>query len=145
MVWIYATLPLAALFGLSISSYNSCAVASIEKLVLKRELRDVALKMLAMLVAAFVLMAWQAAAAMPPRLPADQATLTIAVVGGIILGLGACLNGACFVGTVMRASQGRIGFLLTIAGMFGALLVYPEIYILPTENARPRSDWIALD
>ena len=145
MVWIYATLPLAALFGLCISSYNSCAVASMERLVLARELRDVGLKALAMLVAAFVLMAWQASAATPPRLPAAQDTMTVAVAGGIILGLGASLNGACFVGTVMRAAQGRIGFLLTIVGMYGALLVYPEIYVLPTEGARPRADWIKLD
>ena len=49
---------------------------------------------------------------------ASSFTLTWApVVGGAFYGLGALVNGACALGTLVRISEGRIAFLATFPGI----------------------------
>lgn len=50
------------------------------------------------------------------------------VVGGLILGAGAVVNGACTTGTIARIGSGEYAYLLTIAGFFSGCLLAPRVF-----------------
>ncbi len=75
-----------------------------------------------------------------PLVHLDLATLHLAgygmhwafLLGGVIFGLGAALNGACSVSTATRLSSGDISMLFTIAGWLLGWLLFDYIGINPS-------------
>lgn len=56
---------------------------------------------------------WPASVGLPVRL---AVTPTI-VLGGMLLGLGSALNGACFVGSIVRLTAGELNYAFTLLGL----------------------------
>lgn len=50
------------------------------------------------------------------------------MIGGLILGIGAVVNGACTTGTIARIGSGEYAYLLTIAGFFVGCLLAPRVF-----------------
>jgi len=50
------------------------------------------------------------------------------VIGGLILGIGAVVNGACTVGTVARIGSGEYAYGLTLLGFFLGCVLAPHIF-----------------
>ncbi len=111
----------ALLTGFAIQRGNTCTVVAVRDLLHKRDPR----RLLAILHA----MAWVAGLAacsgllFGHPLPAAAFAAGGAVVtGGVLLGLGAVVNGACAVGTIARLGNGEWAWLATLPGLLvGAL------------------------
>jgi uncharacterized membrane protein YedE/YeeE len=54
------------------------------------------------------------------------------LVGAVMLGAGAVLNGACVVGTVARLGRGQWAYAATPLGFFAGCLIVPAVVSLPT-------------
>ena len=50
-------------------------------------------------------------------LPGEMAALAGAITGGLLLGLGALINGGCYLGSVLYLGSGNLNFLLTLVGI----------------------------
>ncbi|MBV8972083.1 MAG: YeeE/YedE family protein [Sphingomonadaceae bacterium] len=107
----------AAAMGFAIQRGATCTVAAVaEVLDRRRANRLIALVETALWVAAGVLAARAlgVATALPPSFPVTAAT----VAGGVLLGLGAVVNGACVFGAVARLGSGEWAFVATPVGFY---------------------------
>ncbi|MFN6146191.1 MAG: YeeE/YedE thiosulfate transporter family protein, partial [Planctomycetota bacterium] len=111
----------ALLTGFAIQRGNTCTVVAVRELLHKRDPR----RLLAILHA----MAWVAGLAACSGLLFDQplpaaavAASGAVVAGGVLLGLGAIVNGACAIGAIARIGNGEWAWLATLPGLLvGAL------------------------
>ncbi|MBM3974255.1 MAG: hypothetical protein FJ301_09175 [Planctomycetes bacterium] len=111
----------ALLTGFAIQRGNTCTVVAVRDLLQKRGPQ----RLLAILHA----MAWVAGLAACSDLlfgyPLPAITFAVSgavIAGGVLLGLGAVVNGACAVGTIARLGNGEWAWLATLPGLLvGAL------------------------
>jgi uncharacterized membrane protein YedE/YeeE len=123
-VWFAAIVCVAAM-GFAIQRGGTCTVAAVDELLTNRR----AHRLLAMLeaslwVAGGLALAQLAhlAGSMPPGFAVNVWT----VAGGVLLGLGAWVNGACVFGAVARLGSGEWAYAVTPLGFFvGCLSVAP--------------------
>lgn len=107
----------AALMGFAIQRGATCTVAAVDELLTKRRAtRLVAMAEASLWVAGGLLLA--AALTPLPAMPAGFALSGWTLAGGVLLGLGAWLNGACVFGAVARLGSGEWAYALTPAGYF---------------------------
>lgn len=108
--------PLAFFAGFALQRGNICAVAAVREGVEEGDWR----RFLALLeCAAWALFGLLLAAAfgwMPLREWPAQPSLTSAILGGALFGVGALVNGACTMGTIGRLGAGELAFLAMPAG-----------------------------
>ena len=107
----------AALMGYAIQSGATCMVYAVTELIEKRRATRIAAMLEAGLWVAVVLTLArlnQSAPAAPPGIDVTMMT----VLGGVLLGLGAFVNGACVFGSVARFGSGELGFAFTPLGYF---------------------------
>ena len=105
----------AGLMGYAIQSGATCTVYAVSELIEKRRAsRIVALLEAGLWVAATLIIA--ALLQMTPVRAAAFELSRLTILGGILLGLGAYVNGACVFGSVARVGSGEIGFLITPLG-----------------------------
>lgn len=140
----------AGVMGFAVQRGATCTVAAVQEVVAERRFGRLAALVEAALWVAGGLLAAQALHLMP-KLPAGYAITAWTVVGSILLGLGAWINGACIVGAVARLGSGEwayaatpIGFYLgcvTVATVFGAHAPKPLDEGSPLLRA---SAWLAL-
>lgn len=124
-----ADLGLALLaFGIGVLLVRAslCSVACLRELVVDRRPDGIARLATAASAAGVVLLSLAAWAPNSVRLPVDPPLMRTAIIGGLLLGVGAVINGACYIGTVVYLARGQIGFLLTLAGLLFVLRVSPE-------------------
>jgi toxin CptA len=57
------------------------------------------------------------------------------IVGGVFLGLGALVNGGCYLGSVLYLGSGNLNFLLTLAGIAAGARAAEALAWLPTGGA----------
>jgi len=69
--------------------------------------------------------------------PASAEVGGAAIVGGVLLGIGAFLNRACVIGTVARIGAGEWAYLWTPVGFFAACFAAAQLAILPPASLRP--------
>lgn len=114
--------PVAAfVLGTALARANSCTVASTRRLVIERR-SDWLLGLL-------VAISWSGltlslfALAMPGKIymPGQMPIGLPLVAGGVLLGIGATLNGGCFLGSVRRLGRGDLNYLFTLAGIAVAM------------------------
>ena len=107
----------AGLMGFAIQRGGTCLVAAVDEVVSKRRMnRIVALAEASLLVAAGIVIARLLGVLhMPPR--AFEPT-GWTVVGGIVMGLGAYVAGACVFGALARIGNGEPAYLLVPLGFF---------------------------
>ena len=140
----------AALMGFAVQRGATCTVAAVHEVVAERSIRRLA----ALVEAAFWVAAGLLAAEtlhLMPKLPAGYPITAWTIVGSVLLGLGAWINGACVVGAVARLGSGEwayaatpIGFYLgcvSVAAVFGSSASQPLEGSSPLLRASP---WLAL-
>lgn len=112
---------LAFALGVAMSRTTLCTVANVQQWVIARQV-DGLLRLLAVACAAgLVLLALQQLSPSMIRLPMDAPVSGRVVLGGMLLGLGAIVNGACFLGTVLYIGRGNANYLATLLGLVLAL------------------------
>lgn len=137
----------AAIMGLAIQRGGTCMVAAVEEAVSKRRwTKALALGEAAIWVSAFFAIA--VLAGLPMAVPPSFAVNIWVVIGGLLLGLGALLNGACVIGSIARLGSGNWHYLLTPAGYFlGSALHDKSTIIRSAEGetlAAASSGWLAI-
>jgi hypothetical protein len=140
----------AGLMGFAVQRGATCTVAAVQEVVAERRFGRLAALVEAAFWVAGGLLAAQALHLMP-KLPPGYAITTWTIVGSMLLGLGAWINGACVVGAVARLGSGEwayaatpIGFYfgcITVAAVFGAHAPMPLDEGSPLLRA---SAWLAL-
>lgn len=126
----------ALLTGFAIQRGNTCTVVAVRDVLQKRDPR----RLLAILHA----MAWVAGLSacsdllFGDTLPAAAFAVDGAVVaGGVLLGLGAVVNGACAVGTIARIGNGDWAWLATLPGLQLGAFAYRLVPAALTPHAIP--------
>jgi len=106
-----------ALMGYAIQRGATCTVAAVDEALSKRRLNRLAGMGEAALWVAGGLVVAQALGALP-AMPRGFAISGWTIAGGMLLGLGAWLNGACVFGAIARLGSGEWAYLATPLGYF---------------------------
>jgi len=110
-----ASLFCAGLMGFAIQRGATCTVAAVDELLTKRKAK----RLVAMLEASLWVAGGLALAKLFGMLPATPAAYTVSAwvfIGGVLLGFGAWLNGACVFGAIARFGSGDLNYLATPIG-----------------------------
>jgi len=126
-VALLAALVLVFGMGMAVQRGNTCTVVAFDDLVHRRS----AERLLAIAYCWF----WVAGGLTLLKLTtgftlgAQLFPVTIwSVIGGLILGIGAVVNGACTVGTVARIGSGEYAYGLTLIGFFLGCVIAPHVF-----------------
>ncbi len=115
---LLASLALALLMGFAIQRGGTCLVAAIEEAVQRRRWTRFAALLEATLWVMAGLIALRALGLLP-MVPMGFSLHWGAVTGGLLLGVGALVNGGCVFGTVARLGSGQWAWLGTPLGFLG--------------------------
>lgn len=110
------TIPIAFVLGFSLSRVATCTVAATARLVVERR-SDWLIGLLLVAAWSGLTMAALGAVTEQIHLPAALPIGWTVFAGGAVMGIGALINRACFVGTVAYIGQGRLSYLATFAGL----------------------------
>jgi uncharacterized membrane protein YedE/YeeE len=120
----------AAAMGLAIQRGGTCTVAAVDELMrTRRPTQLLAMAEAALWVSAGLLVARQLGLTM--ALPRGHAITSWAIVGAVLLGLGAVLNGACVVGTIARLGRGQWSYAATPVGFYAGCLAVAAVASSP--------------
>lgn len=121
------SLPLVFLLGTAIQRGNTCTVVAVDDIVHRKSWdRFLAIASAWFLVAGgLVLLSMATGSEVTGR--AFPVTIW-SVVGGVLLGVGAVVNGACTTGTIARIGSGEYVFGLTILGFYLGCLIAPQVF-----------------
>lgn len=122
-VLILAALAVGAM-GFAIQRGGTCTVAAVDEVLTSRRIHRLTAMLEASLWVAGGLAIAQLlhlAGSMPSGFAIDRWT----VVGGVLLGLGAWVNGACVFGAIARLGSGEWAYLLTPIGFYVGCLTVP--------------------
>ena len=145
-MWIPAiTIGLSLYLGFAISRNRLCFLLAASEALTQKKLSQYAAFVLVISAAAIVALplAWvQAPWAALPRV----AALTVPILlGAVIAGSGAFVNGACPIGTLMRIGIGELQFLFTLAGLAVGFVMLDSTQFLPTVATLPgrsNASWV---
>jgi toxin CptA len=140
----------AGLMGYAIQRGATCTVAAVDELVRKRR----ATRLLSMLEASLWVVGGlliAQALGMLGTMPAGYAIGVTTVVGGILLGVGAFVNGACVFGAIARLGSGEWAYLATPIGFYAGCVSLQHAHVLPQAQklsygspVLQASAWVAL-
>ncbi len=110
-------LMLALGLGALLSRVSLCAVAGVQQAVAARNFAG--LERLALAACGAGLSLLILAGLLPGRvwLPSDMHIQAVVIAGGALLGLGAMINGGCYLGSVLYLGTGNLNFLFTLLGL----------------------------
>lgn len=129
-----AALVAAAVMGFAIQRGATCTVVAVAEVVhYRRWTRFGALLEASLWVAGCLVLAKAAGVAM--IIPQDFALTAATIAGGVLLGLGAVINGACMVGTIARLGSGEWRYAATPVGFFVGCIVVVEAGLMPSPAA----------
>jgi toxin CptA len=120
----------AGVMGFAIQRGATCTVVAVNEILERRTAwRLAAMAEASLWVAGGLLVArWLGLpGAMPPGFPLTAWT----VAGGLLLGLGAFVNGACVFGAIARLGSGEWAFLATPLGFYLGCLAFPSLFGQP--------------
>jgi hypothetical protein len=140
----------AGLMGFAIQRGATCTVAAVEEVVSERRFRRLAAIVEAALwVAAGLIVANQLHAL--PSMPVGYAVSGWTLIGGLLLGLGAFVNGACVFGAIARLGSGEWVFIVTPIGFYLGCLSVAVVFGVhaptPLQEGSPvlhASAWLVL-
>lgn len=124
----------AGLMGFANQRGGTCMVAAVEQIVLRRRFgRMIALLEASLWVSAgFVLLS---AAGRLATVPPDYALGLMTILGGVLFGLGAVVNGSCLFGTVARLGSGQWAYAATPLGLFLGSLAARRLHFAEETHA----------
>ena len=103
--------------GALLSRVSLCAVAAMQQLVVGRSASGLGRLLLAASGAALSLLLLAGLLPGSVWLPVDAPLRAGLIAGGALLGLGAMINGGCYLGSVLYLGTGNLNFLFTLAGI----------------------------
>ena len=113
-------LGLAFALGACLAHTSLCLVAALQAALVERRLQGLCTQLVALCTAGAVLTLLAAALPALVHLPAERG-VSFAVIGGAaILGVGALVNGGCYLGSILYLGRGRSDFLFTLVGIAAA-------------------------
>lgn len=139
------TAGLVFVIGIAIQRGNTCTVVAIDDLVHRRSWHRIeAIAFIWFLVAGGLALMEGVTGRSP--VPAAVPVAAWSVLGGLVLGAGAVVNGACSTGTIARIGSGEFAYVLTIAGFFTGCLVAPHLFgRLASDHPRTPPAFTSLD
>ena len=126
----------AGLMGFAIQRGATCTVAAVEEVINKGSARRLMSLVEASVWVAGGLLVAQALGVLQV-MPSGYALSGWTVLGGVLLGLGAYINGACVFGAIARFGSGEWAYLVTPLGFYlgclsvGAIVAVPQHLALP--------------
>lgn len=120
------SLLLIFLIGMAIQRGNTCTVVAFDDIVHRRSWD----RLLAIVYSWFWVAGGLALLALTTGYKAHAGLVPVtvwSVVGGLVLGLGAVINGGCTTGTIARIGSGEYAFGLTVVGFFVGCLLAPHL------------------
>ena len=123
----------AGLMGFAIQRGATCTVAAVEEVVNKRRLNRLISMVEASLWVVGGLLIAQALHLLP-KMPAAYAVSYLTVLGGVLLGLGAYVNGACVFGAIARLGSGEWAYVVTPLGFYVGCLTVGTIFSPPSSK-----------
>jgi toxin CptA len=120
------SLLLIFLIGMAIQRGNTCTVVAFDDIVHRRSWD----RLLAIVYSWFWVAGGLALLALASGFRAHASVVPVtawSVVGGLVLGLGAVINGGCTTGTIARIGSGEYAFGLTVVGFFIGCLLAPHV------------------
>ena len=103
--------------GALLSRVSLCAVAAMQQLVVDRSASGLGRLLLAASGAALSLLLLAGLLPGSVWLPVDAPLRAGLIAGGALLGLGAMINGGCYLGSVLYLGTGNLNFLFTLLGI----------------------------
>lgn len=103
--------------GALLSRVSLCAVAAVQQFIIGRDLAGLNRLLLAAGGAGLMLLLLAGLAPDHVLLPARAPLHSGVFIGGLLLGLGALINGGCYLGSVLYLGTGNLNFLFTLAGI----------------------------
>jgi len=126
----------AAVMGYAIQRGATCTVAAMDEVVNRRGMRRLVSLVEA---AAWVTGGLLVAQALHnlPTMPAGYPLSAWTVSGGLLLGLGALVNGACVFGAIALLGSGQWAYVLTPLGFYLGCLSARQVFALPAHEPLP--------
>jgi len=121
--------------GAVLARVSLCAVAGVQRAMLARDYSGLQRLVLAASGAGLVLLLFAGFAPGTVLLPAAGTVRAGVFVGGALLGLGALVNGGCYLGSVLYLGSGNVNFLLTLAGIGAGARAAEALALLPPGGA----------
>jgi uncharacterized membrane protein YedE/YeeE len=142
---ILITAVLVFVMGMAIQRGNTCTVVAIDDLMHRRSWHRVqAIAYIWFLVAGGLALTQLVTGHNPE--PALVPVATWSVLGGLLLGLGAVINGACSTGTIARIGSGEFAYVATIVGFFAGCVLSPHLFgRLASDHPRAAPLFTSLD
>ena len=131
VVLLLLTLALGAL----LSRVSLCAVAGVQQAIATRNFAGLERLALAACGAGLTLLLLAGLLPAEVRLPNDAQFHTGLIAGGVLLALGAMINGGCYLGSVLYLGPGNLNFLFTLAGIALGLRAAASLAPLPITTA----------
>ena len=126
-VALLAALALVFVMGMAVQRGNTCTVVAFDDLLHRRSAERLQAIVYCWLWVAGGLTLLKLTTGV--TLGAQLFPITIwSVIGGLILGIGAVVNGACTVGTVARIGSGEYAYGLTVVGFFIGCVLAPHVF-----------------
>jgi uncharacterized membrane protein YedE/YeeE len=126
----------AGVMGYAIQRGATCTVAAVEEIVADRSCRRLlSLVEAALWVGGGLIVAHSLQ--LLPQMPAGYATTGWTAIGGVLLGLGAVVNGACVFGAIARLGSGEWAYVLTPVGFFVGCLSVTPLFGAPAPEPLP--------
>lgn len=119
---IAATIVLLFLIGYSSQRSGVCMVRAVREVIERRRVHRLAGFLLAAASAMLVMAGAKAIGATPFQTIIGAKINALAILGGVLFGLGTRLNGHCAMGTLAALTAGRLSQLAALAAMFVAAL-----------------------
>ncbi|WP_207884477.1 YeeE/YedE thiosulfate transporter family protein [Pseudomonas sp. 30_B] len=141
MPTLLPSLTLALLMGFAIQRGGTCLVAAIEEVLHKRRWTRFAALLEATLWVTAGLVALRSLGLLQ-QVPMGIPLHWSAVAGGVLLGLGAALNGGCVLGTLARLGSGQWAWLATPLGFLGGCLLLRSWEAGMESQPMPLSSWL---
>ena len=121
------------LMGFAIQRGATCTVAAVDEVVSKRRLNRLISMIEASLWVVGGLLIAQSLQWLP-KMPVGYAISYWTVVGGVLLGLGAYVNGACVFGAIARLGSGEWAYVVTPLGFYVGCLTVGTLFAPPAPS-----------
>ena len=126
----------AGVMGFAIQRGATCTVAAVDEVVSQRSFQRLASLVEASVWVAGGLLVAQALHLLP-TMPAGYALNRWTVLGGVLLGLGAFINGACVFGAIARFGSGEWAYVITPVGFYLGCLSVAQVFAVPGHPKLP--------
>lgn len=124
---------LTFVLGALLSRVSLCAVAAVQQFIIRHETEGLRALALAASGAGLSLLLLAALLPQSVSLPAGSPLQFGVLTGGMLLGLGAMINGGCYLGSVLYVGTGNLNFLFTLAGiglgLRAAMVLLPASFV----------------